>query len=374
MARDGTERTIPIRYGWVNRPVDTSLWEGEIYRVWGVLIVILIIIALRIFSFIAFALGITVASVILCAAISLTMIPRTRSIDVYVDPDTSIEIRELVLSGPHSVIFLVGAFITYTLAFAFTFLMIPLLSAAAFLNFMYIYPFAKMKTLEDIALKNGFPITDNKGEKLAEIKVGSEGRYRLEVDGEEVNLGYNEAKFLYDLSLRGSKENRAIKKFIALKKGFTKGEWAVTPTPNPYIYIMIKKDFSSFVNISGPNASALLTGTSPEDLLDRINRLSDEVSVYRKFMLNVKNVQFAGTSAVIEIRNRTLVMDMESGRVYSRKRFICLIAGREYGAYSTDMRLKELREGYGLDERRLEILSKIYHLATEESKVIRLIK
>lgn len=137
---------------------------------------------------------------------------------------------------------------------------------------------------------------------------------------------------------------------------------------------MIKKDFSKFINISGPDVSSILSGINPDDVLDRIKKLSEEVAVYKKLLPDIKNVQFIGTYAIIETHNRILLMDLESGRVYYKKRFICLLAVREHKVDLKNEYLNELRETYGLDEKKLETLSKIYHLASEESKTIQLIK
>lgn len=235
------ERPIHIRYGWIGGEPDQSSWESTIFREWGILILVIVIISLRISPAISYALGFTIISMVLNAAISLTMLPKARSIEIYVEPETSVKIKDLFFSNDNSIKFLASASVAYVVALTFTSMEI-ILAIAIFLNSLYLFPIVKRKFLEYSALKKGFQIIDWTGVKPLKIKRDNNGRFWLDYDG-EVQLSYNEAKFLYDLSLMGSNENGAIKKFIALKKCFNCEEWMITPTPNAYIYIMIKKDF-----------------------------------------------------------------------------------------------------------------------------------
>lgn len=142
--------SIHIRYGWMYQPLETSRWVEILYkrtRVYLVrsLLLVLIILGLRIFPVSLSVLGIIIGSIILMAAISITMMPRGSSVEIYVEPVIPVNIKDLVVAEPYSIKFLAGASICYTIAFLFTFLAIPLLGTAIFLNSMYIYPFAKKR-------------------------------------------------------------------------------------------------------------------------------------------------------------------------------------------------------------------------------------
>jgi len=267
----------------------------------------------------------------------------------------------------HNVHFLLVALVFYVCAFLLTPLAIPLMAFGAAFNIVYLHPFITKKVSEYNSLKHGFFLSG-----VNRVTVTRMGEYKLLCEGHKIDLNRSEARFLYYISLNPTKSHM-VKWFVSLKKGFKKGTWSVFPTLHPCIYLMAERDFARFIPISIRNAAQLLkTYNSPESLLYEISKLSEDIKVYRELTSNFRNIRFAGTDAVIDTRYGTVLINLQDGEVLHKKRSICLVTRLthmpEEGVAQTGP------SPYSLKGKRLEILSKLYHLASEEPNVMRLIK
>ncbi len=222
--------------------------------------------------------------------------------------------------------------------------------------------------------------------KIQNDGSASDRQFHLVWRGRKAPLLESEIPVLYELD-ELSRNGRAwgfsglLKRIHALRTGFDKDGWTISPSGQPGIYVMYKADLTDLVTISKRDAYWMIRSQAnkPEELLARVEQLASRLNTYRHISRHLKNVTYAGNHAVISTSKGQVYVDLHDGRVYrddewSREDsdFICIVPLIRHLPIEENLVVewaygKESK--HSLEWNDVTILSKIFNISQETPSV-----